>query len=256
MASIKLYNQNEVGSDSTFTFTTADEDNAAFLYDNDLNTKLSSSGSANGVNEKFQIVFPSSKTIDTVAIFGHNIEDGNIKYLDGSLVEQDFTSPIAFSSNTTTDDVFSVTDQECLGIVVNCTNTQDTGEKKIAQLRAIFEFDELDSPVRILPINDVVSDTKTKFDGGVDKIINGIKFTAQITFDKLVDADVLTLSDLSERGTPFYIYLSPLSTDKTKKFFRVQDMYLVNMINDFSPNLPDGLVDDVGWTANIRVKEV
>ena len=70
---IEFFNPNEVKSNCTFDFTTANEDNSAFLYDNDVLTTLSSDSSADGVNEKLKIEFASSRTVDFIGVFGRLI---------------------------------------------------------------------------------------------------------------------------------------------------------------------------------------
>ena len=254
---IEFFNPNEVKSDCTFTFTTANTDNAAFLYDNDVRTPLSSDGSLEGVNEKLKIEFASSRAIDFIGVFGHNFKTGNVKYLNDSMVETDFSTPIAWTSNTTEKNNAYYFDQvNCLGIVVNVTYTIDTGEKSLGELRALDKFDTLPRAKKFKPSLDIDQNLKKKYDGGKDKIIDGIKFNATIGFDDLDDDNIETLFDLAERGRPFYVYLSPMSTLKTKRFFRVQDQYLVNMINDPKPKLPSSLVDGVTWENDLKVAEV
>ncbi len=253
---VEFYNPNEISSDSTFDFTTADEANASFLYDNDIRIPLTSDGSADGANEKIKITFDGAKTINTVGIFNHNIKTGNIKYLDVSLAEQDFSSAIAFTNNTTeTNNVFSVTEQVCYGIVINCTYTIDTGEKYVGELRALYKFAELTAPRTFKASPLYATSMKTKIDGGVDKIISGIKFGATIDFG-LTDSEVEIYMNLFSRGRYFFIYLASLSTDKTKQWFRTQDMYPVNAVNNPNVKLPDDLVDDVAWEGSLQVKEV
>jgi len=256
-AEVQFFNPNEVKSDCTFTFTTANVDNAAFLYDNDVLTTLSSDGSADGDNEKFQVEFASGRIIDFIGIFGHNFKTYNIKYLDISLVEQDFTSAISVAANTTnTSNAYYVTEIFCYGVVINVTHTIDGSEKSIGEFRALNQFDTLPSPKKFTPVLNIEQNLKKKYDGGKDKIIDGIKFEATIKFDDLDDDNVETLFSLAERGRPFYIYFSPLSTEKAKRFFRTQDQYLVNMTNDPKPKLPDGLVDSITWEADLKVEEV
>jgi len=257
VGTVEFFNPNNINDSNTFAFTTANTDNASFLYDNDNNVTLSSDGSADGVNEKWQCNFDSSKTVDTIHVCNHNFKTGNIKYLDGSMVETDFTPAIAWSGNTTiTDNFYAVTSVDCMGIVVNVTNTIDTGEKTCGQLRALDKFGELPRAKKFTPTLNIAQDLKTKIDGGKDKIINGVKFEGTVKFDDLSDANLETLFELAQRGRPFYIYFSSMSDDKTKRFFKVCDMYLVNMTNDPKPKMPDELVDDVTWEADIKIEEV
>lgn len=257
VAQVEFFNPNEVKSNCTFTFTTANVDNAAFLYDNDVMTTLSSDGSSDGAEEKLKVEFASSRTIDFIGVFGHNFKTGNVKYLDASMVEQDFTPAIAWTANTTVNNnAYYVTEVACYGIVVNVTHTISGDEKSIGELRALNQFATLPSPKKFTPSLNIEQNLKTKYDGGKDKIIDGIKFNATIGFDDLDDDDVETLFSLAERGRPFYVYLASLSSENAKRFFRVQDQYLVNMTNDPKPKLPDGLVDSITWEADIKVEEV
>lgn len=253
--SVEFFNPNEVNYQSTFEFTTAPEANAALLYDNDLRITLTSDGSADGVNEKFKVTFDSAKQINFVGIFNHNIKTGNIKYLDASLVEQDFSPAISYTTGTTDNNAYTVTEQTCYGIAVNCTYTQDTGEKFIGQLRALYKFAELTRPVSFKPQPLFSSSLKNKVDGGVDRVVNGIKFGATIDF-LLSDSEVSTYMSLFERGRFFYIYQASLSADQTKQYFRPQDQYPVNCINNPQIKLPSEIVDDVHWTGSLQVKEV
>lgn len=255
MSAVEFFNPNEVNYESTFDFTTADETNAAFLYDNDIRIPLTSDGSADGANEKFKITFDSSKVVDFVGIFNHNIKTGNIKYLDASLVEQDFSPAISFSNNTTSNDAFYVTQQACYGIVVNCTYTQDTGEKYIGELRALSKFAELTRPVGFKPTPLIATSIKNKVDGGTDKIINGIKFGSNIEF-LLPDSEVSVYMNLFTRGRLFYIYFASLSEEKIKEFFRVQDQFAVNAVNNPTLKLPNEMVDGITWQGTLQVKEV
>ncbi|WP_438979963.1 hypothetical protein [Polynucleobacter sp.] len=253
--SVEFFNPNEITYESTFEFTTAPEANAAFLYDNDLRITLSSDGSADGVNEKFKITFDSAKQINFVGIFNHNIKNGNIKYLDVSLAEQAFSPAITYSNNSTENDAFVVTEQTCYGIVINCTETQDAGEKYIGELRALYKFAELTRPYDFKPTPLFASSLKNKVDGGVDRVINGIKFGGTFEF-QLLDSEVDTYMQLFERGRYFFIYQASLSSDKVKQYFRVQDQYPVNVANSPTLKLPSSLVDDVSWTGSLQVKEI
>jgi hypothetical protein len=139
--------------------------------------------------------------------------------------------------------------------VVNCTYTIDATEKAIGELRALQLFASLPIGTGFTPAIDIVQDLKTKMDGGKDKIINGVKFSATIKLD-LIDSELEDLFEIAQRGRPFYIYLAPISSDKTKLFFRVQDQYLVNMTNDAKPKLPQNIVDGVHWEVDMKVEQV
>jgi len=252
---VEFFNPNNITYESTFTFTTASLDNKAFLYDNDIFTMLSSDNSADGVAEVWAIQFDSAKTVDFVGIFGHNFKTGTVKYLDATLTPQDFTSAIAFVDNAATSSVFYVTEVICYGLQVSITHTIGGGEKSCGEIRALDKFAELTRPVGFKPEPNVEADIKKKYDGGSDKIINGIKYGATFDFD-LSDAELQIYLDLSQRGRSFYIYAASTSTDKTKPYFMPESMYQVIMSNDPKLKLPENLIDGILWTGSLQVKEV
>jgi VCBS repeat-containing protein len=256
-ACVETFKVNKVNSKGTFDFTTADEDTAILLYDRDFSTQITSVASADGTNEKIKVTFQTAQTINAVAIMNHNIKKGNIKYLNSGGSEVDFSSAISWSGNTTeTYNYYEFDEVTAYGLVVNCTHTIDAGQKRIGQLIGLERIASFDSPARFMPSYGIEAVNNTKADGGIDKIIKGVKHKGQIKFDNLDDTDLDNLFELAQYSEPFWIYLSKLSTDKAKRFFRVQDIFLVNMTNEPNPMLPDGLVDDIGWIDSLEFAEV
>lgn len=252
---VEFFNPNSITYESTFTFTTASLENAPFLYDNDIFTTLSSDGSADGVAEVWTIQFDSAHPIDFIGIFGHNFKTGTVKYLDEDLVAHDFTNAIAFVDNAVTSSVFYVTQVTCYGIEVSITHTIDASEKSCGEIRALDKFAELLHPTNFKPEPNIEADIKKKYDGGSDKIINGIKYGATFDFD-LSDSEAQTYLDLSQRGRSFYIYAASLSADKLKPYFMVDSMYQVIMSNDPKLKVPQNLIDGISWSGSLQVKEV
>ena len=163
-----------------------------------------------------------------------------------------------FSDNTDTNSFFDTFTEvtDAYGIVVNCTYTQDAGEKKIGQLLSLESLYSFDSAKRLLPKLKIQQEFNTKSDGGLDKIINGVKHNGQIKFDNLDNDDVDNLFSLAVYPDPFWIYLAGLSDNNLKQFFKVDDIYLVNMTNEPYPQMPSGLVDSIGWVDKIDYSEV
>lgn len=256
-ACVETFKVNKINSKCTFDFTTSDEDTAILLYDRDFSTQITSVASSDGTNEKIKVTFETAQIINAVAIMNHNIKTGNIKYLDSGGSEVDFTSAIAWSGNTTiTNNYYDVAEVTAYGLVVNCTHTIDAGQKRIGQLIGLERIASFNSPARFMPSFGIEAVNNTKADGGIDKIIKGVKHKGQIKFDNLDDDDLDNLFELAQYSEPFWIYLSKLSTVKAKRFFRVQDIFLVNMTNEPNPMLPDGLVDGIGWIDSLEFAEV
>ena len=258
MGSVKTFKLNQVNSGDTFDFTTASEDASSLLYDREFNNQLASVASADGTNEKIKVTFDMPQDISAVGLMNHNIKTGNIKYLNSSLVETDFSVAISFTTNTDINNFFDTFTEvtDAYGIVVNCTYTQDAGEKKIGQLLSLESLYSFDSAKRLLPKLKIQQEFNTKSDGGLDKIINGVKHNGQIKFDNLDNDDVDNLFSLAVYPDPFWIYLAGLSDNNLKQFFKVDDIYLVNMTNEPYPQMPSGLVDSIGWVDKIDYSEV
>ena len=254
--SISFYEPNKLDDLQTYAFTTADEDNANFLYDRSTVTKLLSESSADGTNEKLLITFASPQTLDKIAVLAHNIKTGNVKYLNVSLAETDFSTSISWSNNTTTtNDTYDFTSVTAYGIALNCTYTQDAGEKSVGQLLGLEEVGSIGAPHNISPTLKIKKNLKEKVDGGIDKLVEGVKHGVLLDFDNMITADLEVYYELAGRGRPFFIWLSPLSDDQDKLFFREQDFYLVNMTNDAEPEMYQGLTDK-SWMGSIEVMEV
>ena len=59
---MKFFDKNVIDGDATFTFTSATESLAEYLYDNDRDTKLISIGSDDVTDEVLLITFDEAKT--------------------------------------------------------------------------------------------------------------------------------------------------------------------------------------------------
>ena len=163
-----------------------------------------------------------------------------------------------FTDNTDTNSFFDkfteVTD--AYGIVVNCDYTIGAVEKKIGQLLSLESLYDFDSAKRLAPRLKIQQEFNTKSDGGLDKIINGVKHSGSVKFDNLDSTDIGNLFALAIHPDPFWIYLAGLSDTNLKQFFKVDDIYLVNMTNEPYPQMPSGLIDTIGWVDKIDYSEV
>ena len=59
---------------------------------------------------------------------------------------------------------------------------------------------------------------------------------------------------LKDRSNPFYIFPGG-GVDKTQEGFRLRDMFFVNFINNFTPELKSQLFD-IGTVLNMEISEV
>lgn len=255
--SINIYEPNELNDSGTYDFTTADEANASFLYDRSSITQLISVGSADGTNEMIKVTFVNPVYIDHCAVLNHNIKTGTLKYLNSGGTATNFSTPAAWSGNTTiTNSPFNFTQVLAYGIQLDITYTIDASQKRVGQLLALKLAFAIGVPFSIEPSLKIKKNLKEKVDGGTDKLVQGIKHLARMSFDNMTAADVSNYFLLAGRGEPFYINLSGLSTNKDREFFRLQDYYLVNMINDAEPKIKKGHLNDASWDGVVEWAEV
>lgn len=253
---VKFFKKNNIDSDATFTLTTALTANAKYLYDNNRSRKLISIGSSDGTDEIWQIDFATTKTIDRLYVDNHSLKDADIKYWDGGAYV-DFSTPVSWTNNTTSSgSYFEFDSVSTTSIQVSAVNTIDGGEKYIGQLIATeeigtmeanptewaFEFDESS----INHINALAGSVYVFFDS---------KYIASMNFSDANDADVAILQSLKDLGDPFYIFPCGGITTHTQIGFRLQDIFLVNYINNFKPQLKENLLG-IGTVIQVDFREV
>lgn len=95
------------------------------LYDRNNEIQYSSIGETAGTST-ITWTPSSAKTVDMIAVIGHNLSDFTIKY-NTSL---DFTSAIAVVSGTETSHLFIVSSQSVTNIVITITGTITAGETR------------------------------------------------------------------------------------------------------------------------------
>ena len=251
---VKFLDINLIDEDTTFTFTSASTALANRLFDNQRTPQLVSSGSDDVTPEVWEFVF-ASNTVDRIYIDNHNIDDGSIKYWDGfSFV--DFSPAIAFSSNTDTTSYFEVTQVTTTRIQLIMDTTQIVDdEKRVGEFRV---FNELGLVV-VNPSNfrfefdDIGPDLETSKGSNIHVSFSE-KYRADIDFNDSDATDMTLFRSLKDRSNPFYIFPGG-GVDKTQEGFRLRDMFFVNFINNFTPELKSQLFD-IGTVLNMEISEV
>ncbi|MFW9821368.1 MAG: hypothetical protein ACFFE4_00440 [Candidatus Thorarchaeota archaeon] len=253
---IKFFKKNVIDSDASFSFTSANTNLASYLYDRDNSIQLSSSGSNDSTPEVWEITFASTKTIDRVLVLNHNIKSGELKYWTGAAWAS-FTSAISWSGNSATHNYYEVTQVSTLKLqlTMNTTIVADA-EKSVGQLIACENIGEVEeNPTE--NSRPIIYERKKQFftfNGGHVSIIFGEKYGYFFEFQSASDNDISLFRSLKDLNESFQVYPGG-GVSNDEYFFRLQDIYLVNYTNEFSPSLRRGLFN-IGQNINLTLREV
>ena len=257
---LKFYDSNELDDTNTsYSFTSASSSLSSYLWDNNYNTKLTSSGSDDVTDEVWTMSFTSTITIDAIYIGNHNVKAGNIQYsTNNGSSYNDFSTPIALSGETedyhiyTFNSVSGITD---IRFTMNTTQTANA-EKYCGQFRAFsLIYEMLTNPAT----DDFEEDENSRLhrlgDSGSVYIYFDGKYHNTFLFTDATVAEVTQLKSLKDRKQPFYIFPGGGDTAKTNYGWRIADMYYVNYINNFAPKLKQNILD-IGTVIEVEVLEV
>ena len=104
-------------------------------------------------------------------------------------------------------------------------------------------------------VNKESSINHTNHVGGSVYIFFGQKFTSTLLFSDADDTDMALFRSLKQNATPFYVFPCGGVTTYTQEGLRLQDIYLCNYVNEFSPKFK-GQVVGIGSEIEIMVHEV
>lgn len=248
---VKFFQSNTLDSSATYTFTSATTADSFKLYDNNRSITLSSTGSNDVTPEVWEVDFGTSKEVDSIFMDNHNVKSGNVKYWNGASFV-DFSPAISLSSNSSETNYFEVTQvsTEKIQITMNTTFVVDD-EKSMGQFRAIELIGEPSiNPTAILPDYAERSVEHKVSDNGSVKVDFGRKLSMDMLFEGNTDADIDMFRTLKDLRSSFLVYVNSGDTTLTQDPFRIQDMFQMNYINSFSPQLNGGLF---GIGNNIRI---
>lgn len=253
---VKFFKDNVIDSNGTFTLTSANTNLTSYLYDNDYTTQLESSGSDDVTPEVWEVEFTAAKTIDRIFIGNHNIKSGELKYWNGAAWAS-FSSAVSWSGNTADYSYFEVTQVSTLKLqlTMNTTIVVDA-EKKVGQLRAMESIGEVGvNPSDVKFSWKKRKQSHTTATGGNALVVFGKKYQGKFTFSDADLTDVALFETLDDLNESFFIYPNGGDTAKTNYGFRIEDLFLVNFVNDFAPNLKAGLLG-IGSVVTMQVAEV
>lgn len=253
---VKFFDQNFINGDVDYTFTTATESNASFLYDRNRNTKLTSIGSSDSSNEDWVFDFGVAKTFNRIIIDNHNIKSGSIQYWNGSSYV-DFSTAISWSANAVTTNYFEFTSVDATKIRLRMSTTMVANAQKfVGELLVCLELGEVsENPSSYDPSFQENSRIHRTQSAGNVFVFFGSKFTCELKFDHATEADVTLFYALKNLGRPFFVYLCGGQTSFNDVGWRIHDFYLVNYTNEFAP-APKTNILNLGTSIKLELEEV
>jgi hypothetical protein len=253
---MKFFKKNKINSDTSFTFTSADTDTSIYLYDNIRSTKVYSVGSDDLTPEVFIFEFGSAITVDNIFIDNHNIKSGKIEYWNGAAYV-DFSTPIAWSNNSDTTNYYDFTQVSTLKLKLTMDTTMVVdAEKFVGELRFLEEIGTVETnPAEFNHDYVQTAATYSRANGGSTYISFGEKFMATILFSDASTNDMTLFRSLRDLNEEFYVYTCGGTSTSDQEGFRLRDMYLVNYVNNFKPELKNQILN-IGTRIRMIVEEV
>lgn len=252
---VKFLGTNYVDENCTFAFTTANTNLASYLYDRNRSSKLTSIGSTDASNEDFEITFSTSRTFNRIFIDNHNIKSGSIQYWNGSAYT-DFSSAISWSANTATTNYYEFNSVSSKKIRVRGSTTMvANAQKYIGELLVCAEIGTMGTNASSVDHSFTYKVAKHQTStGGIKRVVFGKKYTATWSFSDADSTDTTLVESLYDLVTPFYIYPCG-GSGQNEHGFRLQDIFYVNVTNDFSPNIKSNILG-IGCKFDLEVAEV
>lgn len=258
--SVKYFDTNNIDIDTTWTLTSANSALVNYVYDNQTNTRLISSGSNDATTEVWVATFAGSVTFDRIFINDHNIKAGDLKYSDDNQATwTDFSSAIAWSGNTVSSNYYEFTEVSGVTDIRLTMNTTQTAnvEKYVNELRCFSELGEVaTNPAQVDPEFDEDSRLHRLSGGGNVYVFFGEKLSVNLLFTDAGTSDMTLFRTIKNRGKPFYVYLGGGDTTILQEPFRISDMYLVNYVNKFAPKPKQGFLLGAGTVISQHLLEV
>lgn len=241
-----FFTKNRINSGSTFVLTSAPSISTSALFDRKRSPKLASIGSNDATDEVWQITFIGdvAKNISAILMDNHNIKSGDIKYWNGSSYVN-FSTPITLSGNAAETSFFSFTQVSTSRLQFTFSTTMVVNAQKY--VGEITAFDLIGTPSRV-PSSFVISQKERSVihetaNGGNVYVFFGKKSKIKLTFSDASYSDIDLFLSLKELGDVFFIYPSGGLYEGVDIGLRLKDIYQVNYVNDFSPNLKANVLE-------------
>lgn len=243
MANLKFFYKNKLNSATTYAFTSADETLASYLYDNQINPKLISSGSNDTTDEIYEFTFGTAVDVNAIILQNHNFKSYTIQY-DASGYT-DFSTPINVTGNAVSANYHEFTSVSTTKIKIMAKTTQVANAQKfIGDVNILQTFGASASDgLTKNPVKSTIEyqeNSKSLYTSGRENlfVLFGAGMKIKLNFEALTEADMTYIYNLKYAGVPVYIYLNGGSdTAKTDRGWRVGDLYSVNLTDDWKPKI-------------------
>ncbi len=261
-AQIAFYEKNKADLDAPNCVATASQgvgfEDLARNRSND--TWWATSGSVDADNTTYEMDLVDLFNIDTIILVGHNFKSYTLKYWDGAAY-QNFSTTVAPTTNTATTTSHSFTAVDTTKILLTILGTMTVNEDKtLAQFIITKKIAQLNGwPVIKAPMHDK--------NISVTKMVSGKSNVAQNLIGFSVSLEVVTLSNSADLAAIDTIYFSGhsflvwLCGGNESQFryaargFRLKDIYLVQCVNQWTPEPYNGLYG-TGYKTQIKLAEV
>jgi hypothetical protein len=261
MSEPKFYTRSYVDSECTVT-PSSGSDSKQKLFDRDNDSQWISSGENSDADEaSVEIEFKQagatiSRTIDTIILVNHNLEDPIAEYWDGS-AWQTFDSETDLTSGVATMLTRAAVSTERIRIRCSQTITADA-EKRIGELLACEEeLDLSDTVAQDLSAYEVTHAQRMAvelplIDGSLHRSVvrhspnRSDKYEARATLQFLTETQLEALRSLKASGQPFL--WQPESTQ------RPDEVYLVNWAGNFQYRYATGY-KGAGFNLTLDLRE-
>lgn len=253
-----FYTNNKLNDDCTYTFTSASTSSAMYLYDRKRNYKLYSVGSNDATPEVWDIEFQSgnAQTISAIFMDSHNIKSGTIKYWNGSTFT-DFSTAISLSNNTAETSFWAFNSVSTTKIRLTLNTTMTTNAQKVVGELVVFNLlgtPESQPSSYTIKYKERSFEHKTATAGSV-YVYFGKKASINVTFSDATYSDVALFETLKNLGEPFYFYPSGGAYEGVDTGLRIYDLFNVNYVNEFTPNLKSNLLE-INQSVALELNEV
>lgn len=217
-------------------------------------------GSVDADSPTWIVDMSDAESITNILLAHHNFKSYTVKYWDGAAY-QDFSTPISETTNTatTTRHSFTAVSTSRIKLTVNGTMTANE-DKYLYQFIAtnlIGQFSGWPIISNVIHGTNIKRSTMLSGKQHLNRNVGG--FSCTLTVKRWTsDADLLIVEDLYDSVEGFLMWLSGGSETQfntTRKGYRLQDLFLMKCMDDYSPNFVDGIYQN-GLAIQMNLAEV
>ena len=240
MRKISFFEKNLLNSTTSYVFTSALTSGAFWLYDEKDRTVLSSVGSDDLTPEVWEFEFGGSLSISAVHIGNHNLKEFSLQYWS-STAFVDFSPAVSTTTNSSfynfISDLGVFTDR--IKITMNKTMVADQ-EKSIGSLRIMNGLGEVSINPHKADLR-YHENSRSYYTDSKENVyvLFGVSVKIDLEFGNLPPEDINILESCKYLGEPFYVYPCGGEQCSNARGWRIQDIFLCNYTNEFSPKISD-----------------